>query len=158
MLEKESEDVFYASRIAGYAFYFAVAIISFITIMWLLGLLTDILLKIPAINDWINMWGYFAIFLLVIFIVFGFAKNITAKVVLTENGIEHSDIFRKIVCSWGNIQQIEVISQVELSEKGEVISKWTDYNIYTCEQAISLKGNDFWDTAILKNIYNVVIS
>lgn len=87
-------------------------------------------------------------------------KNITAKVVITDNGIEYCDIFTKIICAWENIRQIEVISQEHRSEEGKLITIWIDYKIYTWEQNFSLNSMDnaFWKDRTLQSIFEKITS
>lgn len=154
-------EVIIAADIKRYRIYFALALIVLSLSIWIFLVIE----RAPNLPNMINLALFSSGFAFLSFFIANI-KNITAKVFITENGIEYCDIFTKIICTWENIRQIEVISQEHRSEEGKLIEIWSDYKIYTKEQKFSLNSRAnldhsiaFWkDGTLRKSIFEKITS
>ncbi len=106
-------------------------------------------------------------FMLAIFSSFLYSelKYTTEQVVIFTNGIEYSNTFKKINCSWTDILKIEIISHWGIDDN--LKQEWKEYNFVTSKGTFSLNercemyssrpyDTVLWDGNILKKIYEQV--
>ncbi|KCZ71088.1 hypothetical protein ANME2D_03119 [Candidatus Methanoperedens nitroreducens] len=157
------KEVIYSSQLGRYIFYFLILITPFLIAFLWLDILREILLKMNVIFLNTNFLGQLFLILsmvLPIGILIMISKEITAKVIISTNGIEYSDIFTRVYCPWKNIIRIETINRTDRYIRfGDArLRTWNIYNISTWDNKFTLDGNFFWKDEILTYVYNKVIS
>jgi|GEM_PF-5201600 len=150
MREDRFKDVFHASHILRYIAYFTLMFILFGILVLVLGLKewSESLLFTFAVVFAFTGWPLFPILGI---------GGITEKLVISARGIKHSNIFKKVECSWEDILEIEIVSHRLKYKDGQLASSWIDYNIHSSTGDISLDGL-FWKDATLKKIYESIRS